>query len=228
MKLIQGLQLLVSCMMIWGCAPSNTTLCKSSDTRVTQPPGTKITKDDSKDTCACEAVANEFSVCCDGCPWGDAIDCRSSSIPDPSRPGININVCAGQSEVTEPNPRCSLENAYVTAILDPELTYVGNVNSGPSNFQWGWYNPHTSELPDSDTLIAAERIRSELILRGKHSDGSEAEEEVGWDESIDPCESLPGAKTLDLNQEGAWTVALENLPEVFPQVDLFLIDSIDP
>jgi hypothetical protein len=228
MKLSLCLTILAGSSLLWGClGNNNTSACRFSDSRSVQPPGTKITKDESKDLCACETVANEHSVCCDGCRFGDAIICRSSTEFGPD--GFGVNVCAGQSEVEEPDPKCSLDEPSVTAITYPPLQYVGNNSSGPSDFQWGWFNPHAEKLPTSADLETAGTIQDPLILYALHTYPDFNEAEVSWTQQIEPCQSIPASKTIELYKEGGWTVTIKNLPGFEPEpVSLHLIDSIDP
>jgi len=227
MKFSQGMKVLVGCALVLGCEVTESPLCSSNDARQAMEPGTKLSKGDLKVACECGAVANEHSDCCDGCPFGDAIVCRSESIKDSN--GFGINTCAGRSPEATPDPRCSLEDSYLTAIVNPPLQYVGEALVGPVTFAWGWFNPHTTELADSDSLIERGQIPDELLLRAwQFLEESEAvSEEVGWGSALQPCETDPQSKTLTLNEATDWYYTITNLPGGVPVSNVLVFEPFD-
>lgn len=176
--------------------------------REVMPPGTKIPKDQQDTMCECETTANEFSPCCYGCAFGEAIVCLSQT-----RAG---NVCAGESSTETPDPRCSLEDSYLTAqvsaihIVGEPLTTTG------VTFYWEWYNQHTTALPKSAALMETGAIQDQLRLEAWR-DPDEVGVDVDWEQSIPSCEYEEEQQTLQLAEEGYWNYTIVNLPGGAPR-----------
>ena len=200
------------CTAVAGCNVDPLPCQSVFEGREAVPPGTKIAKGQSKELCECETVANEFSVCCNGCPFGDAVECRSSTVFDSN--GIGVDVCAGHVDEPIPDPACSLRDDSIVAIPGyPPVTGPILPARGLIPFQWGWFNPHPTELPPTANLILIGALAGELSFRGLHDlTGTERVVAVAWESSIPSCDAELEAQDLFLDETGFWGLWLDGLP----------------
>jgi hypothetical protein len=216
MKFSQGLMVLVGCALVLGCEVTESPLCSSNDTRQAMEPGTKLSKGDLKVACECGAVANEHSDCCDGCPFGDAIVCRSSTVKDPLT-GFGIDTCAGHTPEEVPDPRCSVLDANVIVTLNYAPNYQGNGLVGAAPFKWEWFNPQPVDVPPSQVLVDSRDLQEPVQLFAETLDGNDdADAPTGWTQTLQPCDHPEAEATLTLNEPTYWDVTLKNLPGVMP------------